>query len=198
MNKENYSQLDLFHETKNQASRNIPSRISLWAYAKNHERVLLLAISFLITAVAAFSVGVEKGKNITTTRAVKASGLDMAMQEGAPQLLRNKTRPAAGEVTLTLKKAPAIQPMDNKSIALANKPQGVSASGYTIQLATYRSKSYAQSEASNLKKKGLSPIVLSKKGFTILCVGSFSDKASAQTVLSDMKKRYPDCIIRRL
>ena len=46
-------------------------------------------------------------------------------------------------------------------------------SGYTIQLASYKSKSFAQKEAELLKKKGFVPLVIPKGSYTILCVGKF-------------------------
>ena len=49
-----------------------------------------------------------------------------------------------------------------------------------------------------LKKKGLSTLVLPKGRFIVLCVGRFSDKQTAQPVLTELKKQYRDCFIRRI
>jgi hypothetical protein len=69
---------------------------------------------------------------------------------------------------------------------------------YAIQLASYKTKSLAQKEAEILKKKGYSPSVLSKSGYAVLYVGDFSNKETAQSSLSELRKRYRDCLIRRL
>ena len=70
--------------------------------------------------------------------------------------------------------------------------------GYTIQLASYKTKTYAQKEARVLKGKGLLPLILSKGDYIILCVGHFSKKETAQPLLSELKKRYQGCYVRRL
>ncbi|MBI5144686.1 MAG: SPOR domain-containing protein [Candidatus Omnitrophica bacterium] len=81
-----------------------------------------------------------------------------------------------------------VQPKEEKNI-LEN---------YTVQLASYKGKVSVQREADRLKKKGFSPLVLNKGQYLVLCVGNFSDKQKAETVLSEFRKRYPDCRIRRL
>jgi len=70
--------------------------------------------------------------------------------------------------------------------------------GYTIQLASYKTKTHAQKETELLKKRGLSPLVLSKGNYAVLCVGNFSNKQTAQSLLSELRKRYKDCYVRRL
>ncbi len=80
----------------------------------------------------------------------------------------------------------------------APKPQIQPQNNYTIQLASYQSKTYAQRQAELLKKKGLTTLVLPKGSYTILCVGSFADKEKARPLLSELKKKYQDSFIRRL
>lgn len=69
---------------------------------------------------------------------------------------------------------------------------------YTIQLASYRSKTSAQKEADALRKKGHLPLILSKGKYSVVCVGNFSDKKMATNLLPEFKKRYRDCFIRSL
>ncbi len=72
--------------------------------------------------------------------------------------------------------------------------------GYTIQIASYQARESARKEAELLKKKGLNPIILSKGKYSVLCVGSFSNREKAQALLLELEKnkRYKGCIIRRL
>jgi len=69
---------------------------------------------------------------------------------------------------------------------------------YTIQVATYKSKTGAQKEIQLLKNKGFQTMVFSKDDRLQLCVGQFVKKEEAQVSLKELKKRYEDCFIRRL
>lgn len=71
-------------------------------------------------------------------------------------------------------------------------------SGYTIQVATFKSKQLALREVQLLLKEGLTPLVFAKGGYIILCVGKFSNQESAQPLLIQMQRTYAGCRIRRL
>lgn len=69
---------------------------------------------------------------------------------------------------------------------------------YTIQVASYQSRTSAEKEAQTLRKKGHPPLILPKGKYSVVCVGNFADKKMATAMLSELKKRYRDCFIRRL
>jgi hypothetical protein len=89
---------------------------------------------------------------------------------------------------------------------VADKPQDStlpptvqeSSGGFTIQVASFKSKTLAQREAQDIKKRGLNPIILSKGVYTVVCIGNFVDKKDAQAAISELKKRYQGCFMRRL
>ena len=56
----------------------------------------------------------------------------------------------------------------------------------------------AQKEADSLKKRGFAPLILPKGTYTIVCIGNLSDQKTAKPLLSELKKRYQDCFMRRL
>jgi cell division septation protein DedD len=70
--------------------------------------------------------------------------------------------------------------------------------GYTIQIASYKSRDLAQKEVDSLRKKGYAVLVLAKGGYTVLCVGNFSNKQNAKVAYADLAKKYPGCILRRI
>lgn len=82
-----------------------------------------------------------------------------------------------------------------KEPASSGSPQN-----YTIQLASCRTKVSAQKEAELLRKSGFSPLILSKGSYIVVCVGNFSNQQAAKTLVSELKKRkrYQDCLVRRL
>lgn len=88
--------------------------------------------------------------------------------------------------------------IDMAEVSQPAKSSQIAEVNYAIQVASYETRVYAQKEAEVLKKKGLSPSVLSKGRFVVLYVGNFPDEKSAKSVLTELKKQYRDCFIRRL
>ena len=86
-----------------------------------------------------------------------------------------------------------------KGKRLASSPEGSSTlSGYTVQVAAFRSRELASREALILAKKGFSPLAFARGDYIILCVGRFSNQKSAQPLLEQLQKTYAGCRIRRL
>ncbi|MBN1913498.1 MAG: SPOR domain-containing protein [Candidatus Omnitrophica bacterium] len=171
-------QLELFAQTKGEGrNKKLSSSVlsSLWRY----EKAMLLTISFIITCVVSFSLGVEKGKKATVLK------IDSYIEIPQPSRMPEETEEQvslAGEFKEELSK---------------DRTQD-SFSGYTIQVASYKTKKYAQKEAEQLKKKGYSALVLPKGRYIIVCVGNFSDKKAAQVLLPKLKNKYRTSYIRRL
>lgn len=174
-------QLELFSQTKDYTDLK-PQKVSnsFLAYIWNYEKTILLIISLIITGIVSFSLGVEKGKRLSL---LKNSRLDMALKTEPS----DKSMPKKQDQVSTIKKEEPVK-----------EPEPLVKQGYIIQLASYKTKTYAQKEVELLKKRGLSPLVLSKGSYAVLCVGNFSNKETAQSLLSELRKRYKDCYIRRL
>jgi hypothetical protein len=170
LEKEDNYQLELFSQSKDYSERrNLTRNSHFLTFIWNYEKTILIIIGIVITGIISFSLGVDKGRRLSSSN--NNSRFDFA-------LMRPVTAPAG-----SIKEEPKVK----EYIAV-----------YTIQLASYRTKTSAQKEAETLKKKGLPPLILSKGGYAVLCVGSFSNKDAAQSTLSELKKRYQDCYIRRL
>lgn len=166
MERQNNLQLELFSPSNDSAQINGRiSHNSFLTHIRNYEKAILIIITLVITGIVSFSLGVEKGKTLSST---------------------NVSPKEEGQGTI-IKKEEVIE-----------KPQPPEKQSYIIQLASYKTKSFAEKEAESLKKKGFSPLILSKGNYSVLCVGSFPNKEVAQSLLSGLKKRYKDCYIRRL
>ncbi len=182
MDKTYNCQLELFNdsglalETKNNASIN-----PLAKFLRNYEKKALLVVGILIISIISFSLGVERGKRIPL------------LNNAAPRI--NST------VTLAQQKTPinsTVKSALTKKLPLPAEPVVLTAeTNYIIQLASYKGKASAQKEASNLKTKGITPIILSKGNYLVLCVGGFKDKKTAQASLLEFKKTYRDCCIKK-
>lgn len=102
-----------------------------------------------------------------------------------------------GRGKTTIIREPANQAVAQQQQPVAQQEVIAPSGTYTIQVASFQTKTLAQKEERMLKNKGHYTMLLNKKGYTILCVGKFSDKNTARTLLAQLKKRYGDCYIRR-
>lgn len=156
-------------------------------FMRLYERALLVAIAFVITSIASFSLGVLRGKTIAMTRT--NSRLDTAAVTRAPAAsVPSASAPQARSPGANAPKQ--AEPLRYQPVA--KKPDG-----FSIQLASYQAKRFAQKEAELLKKRGFSPSLSLKGSYVVLYV-SFDDKQAAKAALSKLKTRYRDCFIRRL
>lgn len=192
MERQNNSQLELFSQTSDSAglkSRTLNS--SFLAYIWGYEKTILIIIGIMITSVISFSLGVEKGRKISLSN--NSQRLDVA--------LKTETRTKAAATKQVTRQQQPVEPLkqtEKQNISEEPKVKEL-IQAYTIQLASYKTRGFAEREAQALKKEGLPPpVVLSKGGYAVLCVGNFSSKQAAQQLLSELKKRYQDCRIRRL
>lgn len=171
MKRENYQQLELFSGENQAAQQQMPN--PLLNFIRTWEKTILLIIGLVITGIASFSLGVEKGKKAIQLKT--NSHLDIAL------------------------KGPKKQPIKNEELQPVTKDElNEYPENYTIQVASFVNRKNAQKEADILKKKGLVSIVVSKGKFSIVCVGNFSKRQEAQVLLPSLKKQYRDCLIRRL
>ncbi len=176
-----YDQLELFSQGSvgNQA-KPYASKAFL-SYLSRYEKVVLIIIGFIITGIASFSLGVEKGKNSVMLKT--DSRLDIAVKPIPAEV----SVPVSRQLTKTQQDLPVKKEEVKEYIQ-----------NYTIQVASFANKENAQKEADILKRKGLSALILSKGKFCIVCVGNFSKREEAETLLAKLKKQYQDCRIRRL
>ncbi len=205
MNKERPSQLELF--TRDQDCEQLiakPVDSGFLDYIKLYEKAILVIIGFVITGVAAFCFGVEKGK--TSAVSSTSSRLDVAerqSQNSAPIDFTKKEIPnvtklqspnssASFFIKGQLKNTPVKQQI------ILEQPAQQGKNTYTIQIASYQARGGAEKEMAKLREKGLSPLVIKKSGYNVVCVGTFSNKETARSLLTQLRFKYRDCYIRRL
>lgn len=171
MLKANCSQLELFEAGKSIERRETKACSLFLFQIKNHEKAILMFIALIITAVTSFSLGIEKGK-----RSLKFEN----------------------RIMNSVIKDEFIQPMLKKESDFKQQQIKESLENYTIQVASYQTRTHAEKEAKALKKRGFSALVLSKGKYIIVCVGNFNDKEKAQSSLPQLRKSYRDCFIKKL
>ena len=173
MRKDNPTQIELF-SSRGQANKNPDELRSAISYFRHHERVILSIIGLLLVSIISFSLGVRRGKQLS--------------------FVTTERRP--DKVTQPLKKE--IKAEKSKPVEKQTEKQIEKQANFTIQVATYKTKTYAQREAKKLQNKGLYTLVVPKGGYVQLCVGKFYTKSEAKPTLQQLKAKYKDCFIRRL
>lgn len=147
--------------------------------AISYEALIIGLIGLVLTTSIIFSLGVERGRSLEfveeplNVKEVQVQPAEKA-SEGQKQ---PEVKPKEQEIEKTVPVAPAQKP-------------------FTIQVATYKTRTSAEKESSRLKNIGYSSDVLKKKELFIVCVGAYAKKELAQQTLRDLKRIYKDCYVR--
>lgn len=186
MENQDHSQLELFSQANIDAREKARKPVSFLFQVRGHEKILIGSIISIIIGVVCFSLGVEQGKRMVYQRINLRN--ELAQIPAAVKVMP----PAVNSVTVLSQQGNLVKPQ----VALVKPEEGLK--NYTIQVASFQTKVSAEKVSAQLKKKGLNTLVLSKGRFIVLCVGRFSDKETAKPVLTELKKQYRDCFIRRM
>lgn len=198
MEKENNPQLELFSQLKQGGADSSKGRLSFFRYMRSYEKVIVNVIILMVTGIISFSLGVEKGKRIV--RKDSTAYIELALKAKEERIVRaevlvDKKLPLASAVPAVLQVPRVIMPLPQAAQAIKSDPL---LAKYSIQVASYEARLHAEKAAKKLKSKGMAASVVSKGRFSVLYVGNFSDKVSANTVLTELKKQYRDAFLRRL
>lgn len=203
----NQSQFELFPGTTGESIESVAPRFIFSRVTLTFENLVVVLVTVIVGLIVAFSIGVEKGKRLTRAAPPEA-------QMAAPaKSTRVAVPPVQVAASAPVMAAPAVKPqpapvmMAETAVAepviaaptVNNAPpeKGVD-KRYTIQVASYKTQTYAQKEANALKRQGFEALVVTKGNFSIVCVGQFAGEDQAKTLLKKLKTRYKDCIVRSL
>ncbi len=188
------NQFELFGaEAKSDLSQHSSPRVFAAQLILSGENLVILTICAILVIIFAFSLGIERGKRV----ALEASGsvITKAMHH------EKNTESNVEKV----KEPVGIQQMDSTTIAknvtqaIVEDVVKVAQTGFTIQVASYKTEKPALREAENLKKKGYNDVYILNKGqYVILCVGNFPSRDGAQQLTKKLKSNYQDLVLRRL
>jgi cell division septation protein DedD len=153
-----------------------------------------------VTGIVCFSLGVEKGKSIASVTSRQRFDLAHGAQRQTPKPIVKDLKQAVpvSVPVQQIKPFKGIPPAPAKPVSPPQQKPQIQQGWFTIQVASYQDKKHAQKESQNLINKGFSPQLLSKGGYTVVCVGNFKEKEKARSLLSQLRLKYRDCYIRRL
>lgn len=156
--------------------------------AISYEAVIILLIGLILTTSIVFSLGVERGRNLNFSEAPKKD-VQLATDTKA-----NGAQIQSTEQPSEVQKQPEAKPKEQENEKTV--PTTSEEKPFTIQVATFRTRTLAEKESLRLKNTGYSSDVLKKKEFFIVCVGAYAKKKLAQQTLSDLRRIYKDCYVR--
>jgi len=163
------------------------------------DKLILAVIFFIVCIIISYSIGIETGKSIKLSE-IKAeqaqfeTPIDMAniqkdlLEKEIPTNTKpKKTGSKSAENKISGTQQPPVQ--DNEP-----KPGPF----YTVQIATYSNEKFAKKKAEELKKEGLASFLIKKGKYEVLYVGKLEDKSAAQKQEQALKKKYPDCLVKKI
>lgn len=153
------------------------------------DKIYILSILLILTVLAAFIAGIEKGKHQVNKKEAK-KGL-------YTQPVGNKTV-VKKRVVNRNNKTPEVSTVRPGKRLEVKTPTVKNQAFFSVQLASYLKKNVAKIRAKELKKKGITPILRNKGKYLILYVGRFSEKGEAEHLAKELKKQFSDCIVVRL
>ena len=199
------NQLELFDVANQPAARMRRESLGRMVVHLRYDQAILLGIAALLGITVIFAFGVERGKQL-----VRSDALRVARQvQAAPVAVASseaKTAPATAP-TESVKKSEAAQTQSAPQNAPAMAPQTakpktrMAASGtsrYAIQVATYTKSNLAKVEMQRLRSRGESAFIIIREGRTIVYAGPFPSRDHASEKLVNMKSHYQDCFIKTL
>ena len=202
INLKRQSQFELFPKpSKNGPEPWRPSRLTK-DLTLSLENIIVLCIIFVMVLVLFFSFGVERGKKIALLVPAKdEGGIVQTVKEDVvsetvqtvPQVEREErvVFPVSLPEEIREETEPAFRPPLEKTEEQENL--------FTIQVASFKLEKNAKKEADRLKGIGHDDTFVVPKGsYSIVCVGKFVRRNEAKKFSSKLKKRYNDCLVRRL
>lgn len=185
--KPNYSYLSGIKEDTRSA---LPS----YQVVFSQQSMIVVLICVLLSLVASFTLGVEKGK-LVGRNSILAQRTQEASSLPAPVLAAGSDAAQASAAAAVA--GPMVQPAPDAASSAPKREEPI-AGGYVIQVASLKSESSAKGLVEMLIKKGVPSFSKSSGKYIVVLAGNFNKREEAQTKLRELKKTYNDCFIKKI
>jgi cell division protein FtsN len=166
--------------------------------------LIIWLVIILLLLAAAFSLGVEKGKRLaieeTLTAPAMPEAIDPLYADAEDAVL--ETTP---ELTVELPPEPVqAEPLESEpavAVVAAAKPRTEKNPvdvRYRVQVASFKEREAAKKETLSLQNEGFPAYHYKSGEYNVVYVESGNDKEKAEKLRTQLKKKYKDCILRRL
>lgn len=145
------------------------------------EKTVFVSIAIIMAMVIVYALGIEKGKAMRREGQAMASAAPAPAQK--PQIAAQAPVPAP---------APApVQPEVQVSAQAAAQ-----AKPYTVVVATFTRKEWAEKEIDRLRKKGVEAAIYQSGSYFLVCAGSYQTKDAAKEAMGKLRGTYKDAYLR--
>ena len=178
-------QLELFDLSGHPAAKLRPPSLGRLVLQIRQDQLVVASIAGLVGLTIVFALGVERGKQLVRSERVL--------------LAREQPLPMSASAAKTAKPptpAPTAPVKPSAPSRLAGSTS--QASRYAIQVVSYRQPQLAKRELDRLQATGERAFLVTRKGFTVLCVGPFPSKDNAKEKLVQLTPRYQGCFLKTL
>lgn len=166
------------------------------------ENIIVLFIVFVMALVFFFSCGVERGKKLviqpkSQPKTAQARNKERTDTEHVSEAVSQPKQ--EGQVVYPVEVPREITNEGESPVQAPVEKNEEQEQLFTIQVASFKQEENALKEADLLKGIGHDEAFVRQAGsYSIVCVGKFSKKMEATRYSSKLKKKYNDCLVRRL
>jgi len=151
----------------------------------NEEKVCVVVIVFIFLMVASYVGGYNKGVKVSGLKKDRDVVLTAIKIEDAVKVAKNNNVVASPK------------PFEFENNEIGDKIEDTCLK-FFLQVVTYKSMAYAESEKNKLKKMGFPSYVRKQGKYSIVFVGDYSEQNEASNVLRELKKTYRDAFMKEL
>jgi len=145
-------------------------------YKFSEEKISLFLLILLFFLVATYVGGYRRGKAYRQETESDVTFSNIIVKSGSEEIAE-----------------------DEQAVA-EKSPQKVevSGAGYTIQVVTYKNRSYADAEKEKLENLGYSAYVSNRGRYKIVYAGQYQSRNEAEKSLRQLKKIYQDAFVKKI
>ncbi|MCK5393426.1 MAG: SPOR domain-containing protein [Candidatus Omnitrophica bacterium] len=181
------------------------------------DKIILSSVVIILLFTLTFSIGVEKGKKIAsgnnkhidknyinqTSKTISEINKNLDIENKPESLDDNsflkeiaENTPIKTELSNAQNESIAVQSETEITLNIAKKD--ITKVSYSIQVASFLKENSALQEADELKKQGYLVSLIKKGKYVVVYVGNYKNEIEAKNRMNLLKKKYKDCILRRL
>lgn len=195
------SQFELFPNNHSPISEEESKSVALLKdLTLSQENIIVLCIVLLMVCIVFFSYGVERGK-----RVAQANGSPVIEQKEVQESVIVIADPVVQEAEVVIQEVEIVPEelitVQEEVLDIPSESNEVLENFYTVQIASFKLESNAHKEAAKAAKVAGNKhesFVVPKGKHSIVCVGKFIQRERAKAFSKKIKKKYGDCLVRRL
>ena len=144
------------------------------------DTIILLGVIIILLFTISFSMGVERGKNITDN--IEKAGNKTIVP------VQSQDNTATSRNTSINKDAGANQQSSEEAENERKR--------YHVQVASFKKENSARKEVERLEENGYPVRILKKGEYIVIYVGGFENEGEAKNNFKNLRKKYKDCIFK--